>query len=373
MAENSAIQWTHHTFNPWRGCTKVHAGCTHCYAESNYSVKMHGVKWGPNGTRVRLSDAGWKEPLKKWNRAAEKAGERHRVFCASLADVFEEWDGPILDHKGDRLCFYEPKQGWLSQPAYVEEPPAGARFATMDDMRRDLFRLIQFTPWLDWLLLTKRPENIKRFWHHPNADIASDPQFRHNVWLGTSVSDQATANEWIPRLLECRDLAPVLFVSAEPLLGPVDLDGVWPGGLPCPGAGPYVPGIDWLIVGGESGPKARRCEVAWVRKIVSQCRDAGVPCFTKQLGAFIVDRNDAGFDGPDECNAWPEPLDVEDHINGFREEYQGADCRVVLRDKKGGDWSEWPVDLRVREFPRVHAGAPSGGGLTVGEIPHKGE
>jgi protein gp37 len=95
MAANSAIEWTDHTFNPWRGCTKVHAGCTNCYAEVNYSVKMHGVKWGPNGTRVKLSHAGWKEPL-KWNREAEAAGERRRVFCASLADVFEDWQGPIL-------------------------------------------------------------------------------------------------------------------------------------------------------------------------------------------------------------------------------------------------------------------------------------
>ena len=121
MAETTKIQWTSHTFNPWRGCTKVNAGCANCYAEVNYSVKMHNIKWGPNGTRAKTSESYWRQPL-KWNREAEcdcgAAGRgdreclfcangchRPRVFCASLADVFEDWDGPIVDHKGRQLFF----------------------------------------------------------------------------------------------------------------------------------------------------------------------------------------------------------------------------------------------------------------------------
>lgn len=207
MSESTKIQWCKHTFNPWRGCTKVNAGCTNCYAEVNYSVKMHGVKWGPNGTRVRLSDAGWKELL-KWNRQAEcncgaaGAGDREcdfcangcnrpRVFCASLADVFEDWDGPLLDHTGRQL-FTINGGDYFTEAEYPECRPA-----TMDDLRADLFRLIDATPNLDWMLLTKRPENIRRMW----SDVIIDGVFsfapirrRENVWLGTSCSDQQTAD-----------------------------------------------------------------------------------------------------------------------------------------------------------------------------------
>jgi protein gp37 len=220
MGANSAIEWCHATFNPWRGCSKVHEGCAHCYAESNYSVRMHGVKWGPNGTRVRLSDAGWREPL-KWNREAEAAGERKRVFCASLADVFEDWQGPILDHHGLKMGLVDDggKDGLVRFD----------RFLTMDDLRRDLFELIHKTPWLDWLLLTKRPENVRAMWPavgFPNAGVAGTlgrSLYLQNVWLGTSVSNQETAERMVPLLLNSRDLCRVLFLSCEPLLGPIDL------------------------------------------------------------------------------------------------------------------------------------------------------
>ena len=185
---------------------------------------------------------------------------------------------------------------------------------------------------------------------------------RPNVWLGTSVSDQATADRWLPSLVKLRGLAANLFVSAEPLLGPVNL-GNWLTGE-CEGADAACesgncihngkPLIDWVIVGGESGPKSRRCEGPWVRSIVKQCRGAGVAVFVKQFGAFVVDRNDSiSIDEADDVDGtyWPEPYDVRHHINGFREEYQGADCRLILRDRKGGDPAEWPKDLRVRMFP----------------------
>lgn len=304
MAENTNIEWCDHTFNPWRGCAKVHEGCAHCYAEVNYSVKMHGIKWGPHGTRVVLSDAGWRSP-EKWNRDAAAAGVRRRVFCASLADVFEAWDGPILDSHGDQL--FVDGDGYFSpgKDSIAMSPPA-----TMDMIRRDLFNLTPRTPYLDWLLLTKRPENVLRML----PDWPDEPWNCGNVWIGTSISNQRTADKQIPELIKCRDLFPVLFISAEPLLGPIDLT-------------PWLPDLDWVIVGGESGPKARQCDIAWVRDLLRQCRESGTACFVKQLGSrSVID-----------WSVWEEGLPT---------------TSVPHRDTKGGDPSEWPEDLRVRQFPQ---------------------
>lgn len=266
MGENSKIQWTDHTFNPWIGCAKVSAGCANCYAEDLMDTRYHKAKWGVNGTRVPTSPANWREPV-KWNREAERDGVRRRVFCASLADVFE-----------DR----EELEPW----------------------RAHLFDLIDKTPHLDWLLLTKRPENI-----HLDA-------VRRNVWLGTSVENQDAADTRIPHLFKAPGA--VRFLSCEPLLGPVDL-------------GAYIHGLDWVIVGGESGNKARPCMVDWIRAIRDQCKEAGVACFIKQLGALPFT--------PHPGVEW----------NGYDFVY---DDQLDLNDKKGGDWSEWPEDLRVREFPK---------------------
>ena len=321
MGKQTKIEWTHHTFSPWRGCTKVSPGCAHCYAEtmSKRNPAVLGV-WGDRGTRVIAAESYWRQPL-KWNAAAAKAGERRRVFAASLADVFE--DRP-------ELC----------------------------SPRQRLFHLIGQTPNLDWLLLTKRPENVgplgvrQQLWYPQDG-------LPRNVWLGTSVEDQACADERIPHLL--RTPAAVRFLSVEPLLGPVDLNPAW---LSCDNAETVCPAcgeiacdcgsIDWVIIGGESGPQARPCRVSWIRSLVEQCQIASVPVFVKQLGAHIIDRNDA-FGGWDD-QQWPDDLDiyhrVEEHIHGFREDHQGADVRMRLLDGKGGNPEEWPADLRVREFPR---------------------
>lgn len=298
MGVETKIQWTHHTFNPWRGCTKVSPGCQHCYAEatSKRNPTVLG-EWGPGGRRAIAAESYWRLPL-RWDRAAAEAGERRRVFCASLADVFEH------------------------NPA-------------VEAARARLFTVIDSTPNLDWLLLTKRPENILHFWHtHTETDEhgrvwgASKPtrlEFRRdNVWLGTSIEDQQRANERLPELFRCRKLAAVLFVSLEPLLGPVDLlnvsrwkdAGRWWGKA-------LGDSLDWAIIGGESGHDARPCDLAWVRSLIGQCFDGGVAPFVKQLGARPV----ADFD----------------------------DASVDFRDPKGGDPDEWPADLRVREFPVVTA------------------
>lgn len=351
MASETVIEWTDHTFNPWRGCAKVHAGCTHCYAEKNVGVAMHGIRWGEvwsGGQRVVKADSQWGEP-RAWANAAAKAGKRRRVFCASLADV--------LEHPAD------PPQS-LGQPEYstamhrvmaARHGLDGARHRLWDVIRQTAnvpsheANIMESGPaGLDWLLLTKRPEH----WALVPEDV------RPLVWLGTSVSDQATADELVPRLLQA-DGFRYRFVSAEPLVGPLDLrsfmwpvHGWWRGpyqsyseaktaGAECglrrqALVSAHSRFLDWVIVGGESGRKARQCHVEWVRDVVRQCREAGVPCFVKQLGACASDPENglagAGLQVPDEAA----PLVAR-----------------RLKDEKGGDMAEWPADIRVRQFPEV--------------------
>lgn len=310
MGETTAIEWTHHSWSPWFGCTKVHVGCTNCYSEAdNARYKRNGSgRFGPGQPRVVRKN--WDDPL-RWARAAAKAGERRRVFI-SLCDP--------LDEEAPKEA---PERLWdlIRETAAVNsrgEPPILRRPRHPAELR---------SPGLDWLLLTKRPER----WRIIPEDV------RPLVWLGTSISDQATADEWVPRLLAAEGFR-LRFLSVEPLVGPVDLalgrsrPALDPSGYVMSPGGPR--GIDWIICGGESGPGARPCDVAWIRSVVEQCRAAGTACFVKQLGsaphcdtARISHRGD--------------PLPRADGYWRF------------LNDKKGGDPSEWPADLRVREFPEA--------------------
>lgn len=347
MGAASKIEWTHHTFNPWRGCTKatwtdsagkvrLHPGRMNCYAEKDRSVRMHGIRWGKGQPRVPKAESGWAEPL-AWARAAARANERHRVFCASLADVL---DPEVPDAMRERL--------WDTIRRTVCVPGFGPPGYVPPNKIRDFD--LQHMGGLDWLLLTKRPENWRKVPEH----------IRPLVWLGTSVSDQQTADEWVPRLLAAQGFR-YRFLSVEPLVGSVSLDlgrceshnrdfvgnghpdlgeyctecaaDGWSGEL---SHGHWIDpfpeqGINWVIVGGESGPKARPCDVEWVRDIIRQCRDAGVACFVKQMGSVWAKEHGA--------MTWVDK-------NGGR---------VQVPDKKGGDWKNWPEDLRVREFP---GGAP---------------
>lgn len=386
MAANSKIEWTDHTFNPWRGCTKVSAGCANCYAEtlSGRNPKTLGV-WGPQGTRVVASEAMWREPV-KWNREAEKSGTRPRVFCASLADVFEDWTDLMSASDGAVMHVCSECGAWRTMEQMCHGPNAHMPL-TMPGVRHRLFAIIDATPNLDWLLLTKRPENIARMMpefqetmpffdeeeaaRQPNPFVIDTtiirkrvqvPGVRPNVWLGVSCENQQSADERIPHLLQVP--AKVRFLSCEPLLGPVEIDkgpgkrswlGSFTGTVVTTGEKRFLPGIDWVIVGGESGHGARPMRPEWVRSIVHQCKAAGVPVFVKQMGANVITRNDLIEDAfNDDGTGWPEP-DLEHNIHGFREEHQGADCRIRLHDRKGSDWNEWPADLRVREFPTVEA------------------
>jgi protein gp37 len=302
MGANSKIEWTDHTWNPWIGCTKVSPGCAHCYAEGE-SKRRGWAQWGKGKERHRTSANYWKQPL-AWNAKAEvrikKDERRRRVFCASLAD-------------------------WLDDEVPIE-------------WFIDLLYLIDQTPNLDWLLLTKRPENFEPRMQEALSALGHcggwiDGFAPENVWIGTSVEDQKRADERIPLLLGIP--AKIRFLSCEPLLAQVTLtmlhyDGITNvnalegrHGVIQPMRGECAK-VDWVIVGGESGPGARPCNVEWIRGIVAQCKAASTPVFVKQLGANIRVLNKAfGF------------IDT-----------------VKLHDRKGGDPSEWPADLRLREFPK---------------------
>lgn len=278
MGETTGIEWTDHTFNPWWGCIRVSPGCEHCYAETMAKRYGHDV-WGPAKTTQRRTFGGahWLKPY-HWNVQAMKAGVRRRVFCASMADVFEE------------------------HPALVAE-------------RAKLWNVIRETPWLDWQLLTKRPENIARM-------LPDDWGTGYkNVWLGTSVEDQRRADERIPKLVNTP--ASIRFLSCEPLIGAVSLgfyrkkddDELRAAGLDPAKYGPEWQCraswmIDWVIIGGESGPGSRPMMNLWALNLLDECRRAKVAPFVKQLGR-----------------------------------------RKELKDAKGGDMNEWPEALRVREFP----------------------
>lgn len=275
MAEKTGISWCDATFNPWIGCQKVSPGCDHCYAETLMDGRFGVVNWGPGAPRRRTKLQNW-NMLRRLNRKAAAAGVRFRVFCASLADVFDN----------------------AVDPAW----------------RVDLWALIRETPHLDWLLLTKRPQNIaKRLpvdWGNGWA----------NVWLGTSVENQEEADRRIPHLLTVP--AAVRFLSCEPLLGPVDLafslsrnpietaSGLLRRGMFSPSLEKLRP-IDWVIVGGESGTGARPMHPDWARELRYQCAAAGVPFFFKQWGEHDetgarVGKRAAGdlLDGA-QHHAWP--------------------------------------------------------------------
>ena len=285
-----------------------------------------GIQWGAGQPRRRTSGANWRQPL-RWNAQAAKTGERWLVFCSSLADVFDN-----------------------------EVPP---------EWRMDLFTLIAKTPHLTWLLLTKRIGNVASM---ATGDGLMFEMLATRVWLGITVVNQDEADRDIPKLLAVP--AAKRFVSYEPALGPVDFVSACnqecphESGYMEPDTGAWIcnecenttemPGLDWIIVGGESdqpGMRARPFDIAWARSTVEQCRAAGVPVFMKQAGSFVVDRNDAGFDGCDPYS-WPDGTDdkvIHDPF-GIVERWQGATIRVKLNDRAGADPAEWPEDLRVREF-----------------------
>ncbi|CAG4914070.1 phage Gp37/Gp68 family protein [Paraburkholderia gardini] len=238
MSENSSIEWCDHTFNPFVGCTKVSPGCDNCYAEHLMDTRLHRVVWGSHGARVRTSPANWRKPV-QWNATHDdffaKHGRRQRVFCASLADVFDNAIDP--------------------------------------QWRTDLWELVASTPNLEWLLLTKRISNVSGM--VPIAWLANDGWPAH-VRIGATVTSQLEADRDIDRLTA---LACPNFLSIEPLLGPVNLR--------LSERAEAGQRVDWIITGGESGAGARPAHPDWFRSIRDEGARAGVPFLFKQHGEWV--------------------------------------------------------------------------------------
>lgn len=280
MGKTTGIGWTDHTFNIVWGCTKVSTECEHCWAEE--WAARQGYGWGPGAPRRVFGENHWQQPL-AWNRAAEKGGVRRRVFCSSMADVFE--DHPVVARE-----------------------------------REKLWPLIKATPWLDWLLLTKRPENADAMmprdgWATPEQPWRTWPR---NAWLGFTGGTQKTFDE---RWTETENVGrsrhiPILFCSMEPMLEWISIElALYAGG------GDDEPEsriLDWLIVGGESGREARPFDLNWLGDIIRQVDDLNFPIFVKQLGArpTLLGRS------------------------------------LELEHPKGEDPAEWPCVYRRQELPK---------------------
>ena len=254
----TSIEWTDETWNPVTGCTKVSPGCAHCYAEALFSRPYPGRPFSD----VRFHPERLEQP-RRWRKP-------RRVFVNSMSDLFHEAIGE-------------------------------------SDIQR-IFAVMRSAPRHTFQVLTKRADRMRHLLTMWARRGDAPPR---NVWLGVSVENQEQADRRIPLLLDTP--AAVRFVSAEPLLGPVDMRESLSRAI----AGPNGTVLDWCIVGGESGPQARPCGLGWMRGIVGDCRATGVPVFVKQLG---------------------------------RRPRSGS-IELKLNNRKGGDPAEWPPDLRVREWP----------------------
>lgn len=322
MSETTKIEWADSTFNPWAGCTKVSPGCDHCYAEG-WAKRSGAVQWGPHAERHRTTAANWRKPL-QWDRDHEafeaEHGRRRRVFCASLADVFDN--------------------------------------AVSHDWRRDLFELIGRTQHLDWLLLTKRIGNARAMLNAVVEEMSHglntwDERPWPGVWIGATVVNQHEADRGIPKLLQVP--ARVRFLSIEPMLGPIELGGwlkvhkhwesadslaaaPWHPSYPShwyerQAVVPvgWMPPLHWVICGGESGPGARPTHPDWARSLRDQCEAAGVPFLFKQWGEW----------GPTNMEA---NRDVLDYIDPDGNDAVYGSSVVIGLAKDGQAYEQvWPV------------------------------
>jgi len=316
LGKRTGIEWTDHTFNPWWGCTKVSPACTNCYAEA-FSHRVGYDVWGDAAPRRTFAAAHWFGPV-KWDDEARSAGVRRRVFCASMADVFEDREELVA---------------W----------------------RDRLWDLIDATPHLDWLLLTKRPELVMLM--VPQPWLESPPA---NVWYGTTVENQEWADRRVPLLLEVP--ARGRFLSVEPLLGPTSLERWlpiaargegWEGVKAEAAYGEARPRVDWVIAGGESGAGARPTHPAWLRTLRDQCQAAAVPFFFKQWGVWApmagpapglrvevveVSEDHYSFLWPDGTSG---PGEAGDH-GGPGMGFARVGKKEAGRALDGREWSEFP-------------------------------
>lgn len=367
MGEQSKIEWTDDTHNFWQGCTKISPGCANCYAEARdrrFYDKAGITHWGNGAPRVRSKD--FNAPL-RWNnfpwvcdckvQAGTTKGKRY--FSKDIAMTAQEIRLGTFDCCECGRPVHRRRVFSLSLGDWLDDEVPIAWLADMLDV-------IRRCPNLDFLLLTKRPENFfgreAREYKPSRLGLAQEYALAnsrhelfgwlcewgngkppHNIRIGTSVENQHEADKRIPEVLKIP--AKTHFISMEPLLSAVD--------LPASGDGhfddvPIIDGINWVIVGGESGLNARPCNVGWIRDIVQQCKASRVPCFVKQLGGrpLLKPCRQHHFD-------WRYKTTNENRPDDKLFAEDGDMWRVLLNDKKGGVMSEWPEDLRVRQFPEV--------------------
>lgn len=279
------IEWTDETWNPVTGCTKVSSGCAHCYAET-------------------VADRFWATQYPPVYPGGDPDRERPRAFT----DV---WCHP--DRLQQPLCWRKPRRVFVNSMSDLFHE------AVPDAFIDEVFSVMTAAERHTFQVLTKRSRRMREFC------IRRPWAAQKNVWLGVSCENQAMADERISMLLQTP--AVVRFVSAEPLLGPIEFTSSW---LSDDCLDHDHRSLDWVIVGGESGSRARICDVEWIRSILGQCRMAGVPCFVKQLGS-----------APGVSSRLP-----SSHPDVKALEFG-------LRSRKGANPDEWPEDLRVREFPTI--------------------
>jgi len=375
VSDSSNIEWTDATWNPVVGCSRVSAGCDHCYAVG-MTRRLEGMSkaagFGLTGHRAE----NYRGLTIELPQAAvdRGCGVNGRHFNGEVRCVEEALEVP--------LRWKKPKRIFVNSMSDLFHPKVPFEFIDQ------VFAVMALSPQHTFQVLTKRPERMAEYLSQTPRETMSRPrrvgaqmgEFAadwpvsrvarcertagcphwplRNVWLGTSCEDQAAADERIPYLLSCP--AAVRFLSCEPLLGPIDLcralcnlkqfafavsdahaDGFLSIGEAEAAIGRHRlergqrPMIDWVIVGGESGPGARHCDVESIRSIVLQCGAAGVPCFVKQIGTRAMWSGPAG-------DRWPTEMRYEEEAGAWR---------VLVRDSKGGNPSEWPTDLRVRQMP----------------------
>ena len=318
----TAIEWADRVWNPVTGCTKVSQGCKHCYAE--VMAKRTFGRLYPD------------VPVTPWAPSSTPPPFRPRIFT-DVQTHADRLDAPLRWRKPARIFVNSMSD------LFHEDVP--------DEFIERVLSVVHRRPEHTFMVLTKRPERMQAFmtrpisqWSYSAMPAAPSWPFS-NLWLGVSVEDQATADQRIPLLLQTH--ASVRWVSAEPLLGPVTILREWLGlghqhrgqadddyVCCCGKPRAYHVGLDWVVVGGESGPKARDCDVAWIRSIVRQCQANRISVFVKQLGESQIGHL-GDVSGPIGF------VDALHHIGAFR------------KSRKGSDPSEWPEDIRVREFPAV--------------------
>lgn len=353
MSETS-IEWTAgpdgspgKTWNPVRGCSRISPGCQNCYAE-RIAARFSDPGMAFEGYALRTPSGG------RWT------GKVSFLDAKKLAEPLT-WKKPVR-------CFVNSTSDLFHEELLNEE--IAAVFGVMAACPQITFQVLtkradRMESWAAWVEQEEGARRLGLLIQHAQSAV-SHPTLRQadtllrvpwplpNVWLGVSVEDQQRADERIPHLI--RTPAAIRFLSVEPLIGPVDLDDDSQATF-CHWAGKVVPGecehglgcrprtfadaVDWVIVGGESGPGARPCDLDWIRRVHGACDEAGTHIFIKQLGARPYDSGNEM--GECECPQWMESCESPTHPTGL----------LHLRNRKGGDMAEWPEDLRVREFPEA--------------------